>query len=220
MRGKIAVLICGMFVLLSFAPIINSSNPIETFEKKDFPFDVRLDIRLTTQNNVTLPIHSHRGLLTILLFNFLDIRTFSLYESTDNPEYIYASMEVTKFQNSEYRSVYVIYWCYNGIEYYTCTYTHSLGDYICPFCGYWGEDYTDYHHTIIEGDIIKEENKITWKIPKNLIGNPDYGDILQNIHAASYLMYQKDCGAPRQLRLASDYAEPIIGNEYTYTIQL
>ena len=220
MKNKNVFLICVMLMIICSIPAIHSTTILEPFEEKDMPFDVRLDIRITTENNRTIPLHSHKGLLTILLFNFLDIRTFSLYESTDNPEYLYASMEVTKFQNSEYRSVYVIYWCYNGIEYYTCTYTHSLGDYLCPFCGYWGEDYTDYHHTIIKGDILKEENKITWEIPKNLIGDPSQGDMLQNIHAASYLMYQKDCGAPRQLRLASDHAEPIIGNGYTYTIQL
>lgn len=211
---------CGMLLFICFMPVIHSTTILEPFEKKDFPFDVRFDIRFTTQNNRTIPLHSHWGPLAILFFNFLDIRSFSLYEITDNPDYLYASMEVTRFQYSEYRSVYIIYWCYNGIEYYACTFTHSLGEYVAPFCGYWEEDNTDYHHTIIDGDILEEENRITWKIPKNLIGDPDYGEMLQNIHAASYLMFQKDCGAPRQLRLASDHAKPIFDNEYTYTIQL
>jgi 6-phosphofructokinase len=75
---------------------------------------------------------------------------------------------------------------------------------------------------LIEGNILEEQNKIHWKIPKNLIGNPTNGTVLQNIRAISTLNYQKDCEAPKQLRLASDYAEPIpiIGNEYTYTIQV
>ena len=132
-------------------------------------------------------------------------------------------MDVTKFKSSEYRSVFVIYWTHDGIDYYTCTYLHSLGDYICPFCGYWGdESHTEYHHTIIEGDILEEENRITWKIPKELIGNPDAGEILTDIHAGTFLIYQKDCGAPRQLCIASDFAEPLplIESEYTYRIQL
>ena len=220
MKNKIAILMCGMFLLVCVMPIIHSTTILEPFEKKDVPFDVRFDIRFTTLNNRTIPLHSHWGPLTMLLFNFLDIRSFSLYEITETPDYLYASMEVSKFKYSEYRSVYIISWCYNEIEYYACTFTHSLGDYVSPFCGYWEEDYTDYHHTIIDGDILKDENRITWKIPKNLIGDPNYGEMLQNIQAASYLMYQKDCGAPRQLRLASDYAKPIFDNEYTYTIQL
>ena len=121
MKNKITVLICVILMVICVIPAIHSTTILEPFEKKDLPFDVRLDIRITNQNNRTIPLHSHRGLLTILLFNFLDIRSFSLYELTDTPEYLYASIEVSKFQNSEYRSVYVIYWCYNGIEYYTCT---------------------------------------------------------------------------------------------------
>jgi len=220
MKNKIAVFMCGMLLFMCVMPGIHSTTMVEPFEKKDFPFDVRLDIRFTTKNNITIPLHSHMGPLTILLFNFLDIRSFSLYEITDTPEYLYASMEVSKFKYSEYRSVYIIYWCYNGTEYYAATYTHSLGEYVCIFCGYWEEDHTIYHHTIIEGDIHEEENRITWKIPRNLIGDPNNGAVLQNIHAASHLQYQKDCGAPRQLCLASDYVKPIFDNEYTYTIQV
>lgn len=156
------------------------------------------------------------------MFRFLNIQSFSVYEITDTPEYLYASMEVSKFKYPEYWAVYAIFWCYNGTEYYVATYTHSLGDYICAFCGYWEEDHTAYRHTIIQGDILEEENQITWKIPKDLIGNPECGAVLQNIHAVSHLQYQKDCGAPRQLCLASDYAEPfpLVGSEYTYTIQI
>ena len=220
MKKKIAVLMCSMLLFLGVMPVIHSNPLGDPFEKKDLPFDVRCDIRLTTEKNQIIPLHSHWGLLTILLLRFLDIRSFSVYEKTDTPDYLYASMEVSQFQYSEYRSVYVIYWCYNGVDYYACTYTHSLGEYVCLFCGYWGEDYSDYHHTIIQGDILEEENRITWKIPKNLIGDPDDGAMLRNIHAATYLIYQKDCGAPRQLRLASDHAEPILDTEYTYTIQV
>jgi len=210
--------ICVMLVIISI-PFLASAETENIFEKKDMPFDVRLDIRLTTDNNKIIPIHSHGGFLPAILFNFLDIRSFSIIESTDSPEYLYASMEVTTFKCSEYRSIYVIYWTNSGIDYYASTYLHSLGDYVVPFCGYWEEDHTKYHHTTIEGDILENENRITWQIPKNLIGSPDPGEYLTNIHAATYLVYQKDCGAPRQLRLASDYAGPIFEDGYTYTIQ-
>jgi len=219
MKKITALSICIMLVITSIS-FIASAETKNAFEKKDFPFDVRLDIRLKTKNNLTIPIHSHGGVLPSLLFNFIDIRSFSLYELTENPEYLYASIEVGNFHYSEYRSVYMISWCYNGIEYYTCTYTHSEGEYVCPFCGYWGEDYTEYHHTIIEGNILEEDNKITWEIPKNLIGDPNTGAVLQDIQSSTYLIYQKDCGAPRQLRLASDHCEPLFVDDYSYTIQL
>lgn len=220
MKNKITLLLCGMLLFMCVVPVVQSTAMVDPFEKKDLPFDVRLDIRFTTQNNKVIPVHSSRGLLTMFLLNFLDIRSFSIYENTDTPEYLYASMEVTKFQYSEYRSAYAIYWCYNEIQYVAYTNTHSFGDAVGSACGYWGEDPTDYHSTIIQGDVLENENKITWKIPKNLIGDPNTGAVLQNIYAASFLMYNKDCEAPIQLRLASDYAEPIPGFEYTYTIQV
>jgi len=218
MKKITALSICIMLVITSIS-FIASAETKNTFEKRDLPFDVRLDIRITTKNNAIIPFYSHGGILPILLFNHLDIISFSLYEKTDDLEHLFASMKVNKFKFSEYRSVYVIYWTHDGIDYYASTYLHSLGDYVIQFCGYWEEGHTIYHHTIVEGDILENENKITWKIPKDLIGNPDVGESLTNIHAATYLVYQKDCGAPRQLRLASDYLRPLFGEGYTYSIQ-
>lgn len=161
MMGKLAVLICGMLVIFSFVPVVYSTTLLDTFEKNDFPFDVRLDIKLTTKNNLTIPIHTHRGILPSLLFNFIDIRSFSIYEDTGTPDFLYASMEVTSLKFIEYRYVYVIYWTYKGTDYYAATYIHSIGDYTCLFCGYW-DNGCNYHHTIVEGDILEQENSINW----------------------------------------------------------
>ncbi len=220
MKNKLAVLMCGMLLFMCVMPVIQSTIMVEPFEKKDLPFDVMLNICFITQKNKVIPVHSSIGLLTMSLLNFLDIRSFSIYETPDTPEYLYASMEVTNFQYSEYRSTYAIYWYYKGIQYAAYTNTHSLGEVVSSSCGYWGETSTDFNYTIIEGDILEEQNTITWKIPKNLIGDPTYGAVLQNIHAISSLNYQKDCEAPMQIRLAIDFAEPLPGFEYTYTLQL
>ena len=84
MKKITQILICMMMVIASI-PLIASANTENILEKKDLPFDVRLDIRLKTKNNLTIPIHSHGGVLPGLLFNFIDIRSFSLYELTEKP---------------------------------------------------------------------------------------------------------------------------------------
>jgi hypothetical protein len=205
-----------MFCLL---PLINSTAIINQFEKKDLPFDVRFDIRVSTRNNRTIPLYSHRGVLPILLFNYLDIRSFSLYERTDDPEHLYASMVVNKFQFSEYRSCYALYWNYKGIHYYVGTNTHTLGDLVSSICGYYELCGKNYNYQI-QGEILEEENTITWVIPKELIGDPNSGDTIQDLYASSYLIYQKDCDAPMKLNLASDRAGPLIGTGYSYTFEL
>ena len=99
MKKITALSICIMLVITSIS-FIASAETKNTFEKKDIPFDVRLDIRITTKNSLTIPIHSHGGILPILLFNHLDIISLSLYEKTDDPEHLFASMEVNKFKFS------------------------------------------------------------------------------------------------------------------------
>lgn len=220
MKKTKIVLICFMLLLICIMPVINSNETLNEFEKNDLPFDVRLDIRITTKNNRTLPIHSHVGLLPSILFKYIDILSFSIYEDSENPEYLYATMQIRDFQFSEYRTCYALYWTYKGIEYYVGTNTHSLGDFISPVCGYFEDCYTDYQDYIIQGDIQEEENIISWIIPKEYIGNPSIGETLTDIHAASYLIYQKDCSALPRLRLASDRVAPIYGDGYTYTLQV
>ena len=220
MKKKIVVIIFCILMLMCLMPMINSNLLLETFEKNDLPFDVRFDIKITNQNNQVIPIHAHRGILPNLLFKYLDIVSFSIYEDEENPEYLYASMTVRDFKFSEYRSCYAMYWTYNGIRYYIGANLHSLGEERNQVCGYWEKEFTIYHNQIIDGEIQESENKIIWVIPKEKIGSPKVGDNLIDLYAASFLIYQKDCGAPIKLNIASDRASPIIGDGYTYMIQL
>ena len=218
MKKIITIFLCMMLIITTIS-FISSAQIENIFEKKDFPFDVRFDIRLTTQKNRTIPIYYHRGIIPILLFKHLDIISFSLYEKTDDPEHLYASMEVKNFKFSEYRTCYALHWIFNGIKYYVGTNTHSNGEFISPICGYWEECGTIYHNYQIEGDILENENKITWIIPKEHIGNPNSGDTLYELYGSSFLIYQKDCDAPNKLYIASDKADSLLGGGYTYSIQ-
>lgn len=218
MKKIIILFLCVMLVLVTI-PISISADPVNVFEKKDLPFDVRIDIRITNKNNRTIPIHSRMAILPNFLCNYLDILSFSLYEDSEEPDYLFASIEVNKFKFSEYRACYALHWKYNGLSYYVGTNAHSLGEYISPICGYWEECGTIYHNYRIEGDILVDENRITWIIPKELIGNPNPGDVLQDLTASSHLIYQKDCSAPMKLNIASDYAGPLFGDGYTFSIE-
>jgi hypothetical protein len=216
---KIKALLIFIILFITTITFLSSVQADNVFEKKDLPFDVCLDLRISTKNNRMIPIHSHRGIIPMILFNHLDIRSFSVYEKIDDNEYLYASMLVNKFKFSEYRICYSLHWTFNGISYYVGTNTHSLGEYISPLCGYWEECGTIDHNYQIEGDIIEDENSITWKIPREYIGNPKSGDTLEDLYASSHLIYQKDCSAPMKLNLASDYVRPLLIDGYKYSMQ-
>ena len=217
MKKLIILIICTMLVMVTTSTSL-SADPINVFEKRDLPFDTALDIRITLKNNRIIPIHKHIGILPRFLFGNIDILSFSLYEKNDEPEYLFANMIVNKFKFSEYRTCYSIYFSFDNTRYYIGTNTHSKGDAIGPICGYFTNDGGVINQ--IEGEIIEEENKITWKVPREHIGNLKSGDTIDALYAASYLIYQKDCQADYKLNIASDRIKPLIGDGFSYTLQL
>ena len=122
------------------------------FEKFDLPFDVYLTLSVVINNKIQLPIHNSWQPLLQPFFKHIDIISFSVYENSDTPEYIYATMKVRDFQYSEIRSCYAIYWTYNDRTYYTGTNTHTKGETIAPIAGYFDEGGTAYDSSI-EGEI-------------------------------------------------------------------
>ena len=217
MKKIVILFLCIMLVLITI-PISISADPINVFEKNDLPFDTALDIRLTLKNNWTIPLHTHRGILPRFLFGNIDIISFSLFEKNDDPNHLYANMIVNKFKFSEYRTCYAIYFTHNEIKYYIAINTHSRGNAISAICGYFTDNGGVIYQT--EGEVIEEENKLTWKVPRENIGDINSGDTLENLFAASYLIYPKDCQADYKLNIASDMAKPLFGNGYSYTLQL
>jgi hypothetical protein len=205
-----------MLIITTVPYVVSSEKEAEDgFEKFDLPFDVYLTISVVINNKIQLPIHNSWQPLLQPFFKHIDIISFLVYENSDTPEYLYATMKVRDFQYSEIRSCYAIYWTYNDRTYYTGTNTHTKGETIAPIAGYFDEGGTAYDSSI-EGEINEAESTLTWIIPKDTIGNPETGDTFVGIHAGTYLISQKDCEAPIHLTLAKDRAEPLIS---TYTVQ-
>ena len=218
MRKIIVPCICMMLVM-TIMPLVASEETENEFEKNDLKFDVRHSIRLVRKDGgLSIPIYQSWNPLYQILFKYLDIVSFSIFEDTDDPEFLHAHMRIRDFRFSELRSCYYIYWMYDGTRCFAGTNTHTKGEYVASIAGYYDEDDTA-HYSMINGEINEEDNILTWVIPKDLICNPESGDYLVEIHAATYLIYQKDCNAPIQLHLANDRAEPLLNECYSYTVQ-
>lgn len=208
-----------MMLVMTIMPLVASEEIENEFEKNDFKFDVHHSIRLVRKNG-KIPIaifQSWNPLLQIFL-KYLDIVSFSIFEDTDEPEFLHANMRIRNFKYSELRSCYYIYWKYDGTRCFAGTNTHTKGEYVRSIAGYWDADDTA-HYSTINGEINEEDNTLTWTIPKDLILNPEAGDQLVEIYAGTFLIYQKDCDAKIQLHLANDRAEPPINQCYSYTVQ-
>jgi len=218
MKRIIVPCICVMLVI-TIIPFAASEEMENIFEKNDFKFDVFHSIRVVRKNGKFPSIFQSWNPLWQIFLKHLDIVSFSIYEDTNDPEFLYAKMEIRDFQYSERRASYAIYWTHDNTRYYVCTNTHTNGECVGFIAGYFGEDDTDYS-TPVNGEINEEESILTWVIPKNIIGNLEAGDQLVEINANTYLIYQKDCEARIKLFLANDRAYPPINECYSYVIQL
>ncbi len=206
MKKIIITFICIMLVITT-APLVVSEGNGNIFKKNDFKFDVRPLFLLQNLNP-----------LWQIFFKHLDIVSFSISEDPDESGFLHANMKIRDFRYSELRSCYVIYFTFNCVDYYIATTTHTKGKYVSFTSGYFDQDGTG-HYTHIDGEINEEENEITWKVPKDNIGNPELGDEFVDIHANTFLILQKDCYAKFPIHLAKDIAKPLIEIGYTYTVQ-
>ena len=114
----------------------------------------------------------------------IDIISVWFWERVDQPDDLYVSMKIQNLNPYKIQQTFSVSWDLDGVE-YACSfhilfyrfdlYHFSAGEYINRAPG-GGPNYI----TIDNGnyDIINE--MITWKIPKDIIGNPEPGDVLTN----------------------------------------
>lgn len=194
-------------LVMTITPLVASGEVINELEKNDFKYDVTL-----------MFLFQRLNLLWQKYLKHLDIVTFSIFEDSEESEFLHASMKIRDFKYSEYRSCYAIYWTYDCIRYFVGTTTHTKGEAVSINAGYFDE-YGEGHSTPINGEINEEDNTLTWIVPKDIIGNPEAGDELEEIRANTFLILQKDCKAKFPLYIAKDIARPLLRIGYTYAVQ-
>lgn len=204
MKKIIVPCLCMMLVITTAPLVVSEGND---FEKKDLKFDVK-----------PMFLFQHLNPLWQIFLKHLDIVSFSISEDSDEPGFLHASMKVRDFKYSKLRSAYVIYFNFKCVDYYIAATGHTEGEFVSFTSGYFDPDGSG-HYTQIDGEINEGENEITWKVPKDLIGNPEMGDEFVDIHANTFLILQKDCQAKYPLHLARDIAKPLIKFGYAYTVQ-
>ena len=157
------------------------------------------------------------GLLPQFFFKHIDIRSAWFYENSDNPNYLYISLELRDLEDKTkiLEAIYVVDWRFDGESYATCVHTNPNGvmAFLSGKTDDVGNDFEDY--VICDGTFDYEKNIITWEIPKNAIGDPQPKDILTSTAAVTTLRFTDESGLPR-MDLLKDIA--LHGNK-DYTIQ-
>ena len=116
-------------------------------------------------------------------FNHIDVISAWFFEKQNEPEYLFTSLKVINLRSS-ITTVYEIFWRYNDISYGT-TISNSLVSIF--FSRLLSRamllDFTNLEISEISYSIDQKNNIITFKTPKELIGNPQSGEKLTNTMA-------------------------------------
>jgi hypothetical protein len=148
-------------------------------------------------------------ILDIEHLDFLDVLSAWFYEREIEPDYLFTSIKFKDLDLPNNRVIYSMYWNYDDSDYAVTVHIQDNGE-IHIFSTYIDSLGVQYE---IDGSIDKENNIITFKIPKDYIGDPKPGDILTNTNAWAGLRFSKETLFTAVIgELAKDWTE--YGRDY------
>jgi hypothetical protein len=214
------IILFGVCLMLvgTMIPCMSADEPIQGFVEEDFRFDVMHGIRIYwNYGKFVSSVFNSWNPLYQLLLKHVDIVSFSITEDEGDPDVLLVEMTLRDLSLSERRSVYAVYWEFEGVTYYAGANVHSGGAAV----GYQAGYFTSGNEAVYEdvaGEIDETGNTVSWVIPRDVVGSPSSGDVLRDIHAQTFLFYQKDCMARIKVCLAIDRAGPLGSNCYSYEL--
>ena len=109
------------------------------------------------------------------------------YEKEEEPNYLYTALKLKNIDTAKTKQHLVVKWEHEGVE---CAASLHIGydeDWWFSYqAGYGHGWWFQEHYQEIEGEFDEETGIITCKIPKNIINDPDKGDVLTNTRASAF----------------------------------
>jgi hypothetical protein len=206
MRHKIVAGMCiGMLLIVSMVSIIVNAGDEENPEVEDKKRDVKLFglFRVTPQ----------------FFLKHVDVISTWFHEDSNNPEYLYVSLKLRDIESRTrvLEAIYDVDWTYNNKRYIANvnTFPSGVGTYYIGKSLDWDDDFESWN--TCAGTYNFENDVITWEVPKNAIGSPQPGDVLNNISPHTHLRFTYESGLPMM-----DLFKDLSGNAKTtkeYIIQ-
>lgn len=123
-------------------------------------------------------------------FGYLDVERVTFYEKASDPDFLFVTMDINEPSKLKFQQTFSVFWMYNDVQ-YCC----GLG------VGFWiGEDWMmfdagEYDNAAprggpgfvsINGNYDVSEGTITWIVPKDIIGDPQQGEVLTHTWANAF----------------------------------
>lgn len=126
-------------------------------------------------------------------FGNIDINSVWFWEKSEDPDYLFVCMKINEPRLNKIQQTFAVFWEYNT-EIYACGMFIGL-----HFLGYEFWDAGAYinnapgggpeYHVIDEGTYNTSTGIITWRIPKEIIGDPNPGDVLTKTWSNAFQRY-------------------------------
>ena len=123
-------------------------------------------------------------------FGNIDINSAWFSEKAEEPNYLFVCMKIDKPSLNRIQQTFAVFWEYNGIE-YSCGHfilvnilgleNWDAGEYVNS-APHGGPNYLE----IEKGTYDQSTGIMTFKIPKEIIGDPQPGDVLTKTHATAF----------------------------------
>lgn len=111
-------------------------------------------------------------------FGYIDIDSVLFFEKEETPELLYVSMKINGPSEFAFQQTFAVFWAYKGVQYFCALH---MGFRLTEWKQFTAGQEPDSRYDEIKhvnGTYDFETGVITWEIPKEIIGNPQTGDIL------------------------------------------
>jgi hypothetical protein len=117
----------------------------------------------------------------------LNIISAWFFEKEEEPDYLYTALKLKNIDTMKLKQHLVVIWEHNGVHCSAGLYIgYDLEFWISYQGGYGHGWWFEEHYQVIEGEFDEETGIIICKTPKNIINNPEKGDVLTNTRAHAF----------------------------------
>ena len=118
-------------------------------------------------------------------FGYIDIESVWFYEKPEEPDVLYVCMKINNASYTTFQQTFAVFWEYKNVKYAISLHLgFTFKNWSKYNSGIYGK--RDYTNSLIEGDYDFDTGIITWKIPKENIGNPEKDNALTGIWSNAF----------------------------------
>ena len=112
-------------------------------------------------------------------FGYIDIISGWFFEKEENPDYLYVSMKINEPSEPKFQQTFAAIWTFKNVQYSVSLHLgFSFKNWSSYGTGFYRGRY--YVNNEIDGIYDYDTGIITWSIPKDFIGSPQQGDVLDD----------------------------------------